>query len=141
MADDLAVSRSWVIPATELGERFSRSSGPGGQGVNTTDSRVELVYAVASSPSVPEHLRQRVLDRLSDRLVRGALTVTASEFRSQHANRQAARERRAAILREAGAPPPRPRRATRPTRGSQERRISAKKRRGQVKRLRRGYDD
>lgn len=141
MAEDLRVSRAWVIPAVELTERFSRSSGPGGQGVNTTDSRVELVYAVAQSASVPAHLRDRVLQRLADRLVRGAVTVTASEFRSQHANRQAARERMAALLREAAAPPPRPRRPTRPTRGSQERRISAKKRRGETKRLRRSYDD
>lgn len=141
MADDLVVSRSWVVPASELSERFSRSSGPGGQGVNTTDSRVELVYDVASSTAVPEHLRARVLQRLADRVVRGSLTVTASEFRSQHANRQAARERMTAILRDAAAPPPRPRRATRPTRGSQERRIAAKKRRGETKRLRRSYDD
>ena len=141
MAEDLVVSRSWVVPAAELHERFSRSSGPGGQSVNTTDSRVELVYAVASSRAVPEHLRARVLERLADRLVRGSLTVTAAEFRSQHANRQAARERMVTILRDAAAPPPRRRRATRPTRGSQERRIAAKKRRGETKRLRRGYDD
>ena len=141
MAEDLVVSRSWVVPAAELTERFSRSSGPGGQSVNTTDSRVELVYAVATSGAVPEHLRSRVLERLSDRTVRGALTVTASEFRSQHANRQAARERMAAILRDAAAPPPRPRRPTRPTRGSKERRIAAKKRRGETKRLRSSYDD
>ena len=109
--------------------------------MNTTDSRVELVYPVATSSAVPEHLRARVLERLADRMVRGAVTVTAAEFRSQHANRQAARERMVTILREAAAPPPRRRRPTRPTRGSQERRIAAKKRRGETKRLRRGYDD
>ncbi len=140
MAEDLVVSRSWLIPAAELAERFSRSSGPGGQGVNTTDSRVELVYDVAASASIPAHLRDRVLQRLADRLVRGTLTVTASEFRAQHANRKAARERLVQILRDAAAPPPRPRRPTRPTRGSQERRIAAKKRRGEIKRLRSRYE-
>lgn len=135
------VTREWVVPAAELHERFSRSSGPGGQGVNTTDSRVQLVYDVGGSSAVPDRLRERVRRRLEPRLVDGSLTVTASEHRSQHANRQAARERMAEILRAAAAPPPRPRRPTRPTRGSQERRIAAKRRRSETKRLRRGYDD
>jgi ribosome-associated protein len=136
--DDLVVTRSLVIPAGELRERFSRSSGPGGQGVNTTDSRVELLFDVAGSPSLPDQLRDRILGRLDHRLVDGVLPVTASEHRSQLANRQAARERLAQILREAAAPPPRTRRPTRPTRGSKERRLAEKKRRGETKRLRRG---
>lgn len=137
VAGDLVVSRQWVIPAGELHERFSRSSGPGGQGVNTTDSRVELSYDLARSPSVPDTLRARVEERLAGRLVAGVLTVTASEHRAQLANRAAARERLAAMLRAAAAPPPPQRRATKPTRGSKERRLSAKRRRSQTKQHRR----
>ena len=135
---DLPVSRSLVIPAAELSERFSRSSGPGGQGVNTTDSRVELSWDVAASAVLSPTLRGRLLERLSARLVDGVLTITASEHRTQLANRRAARDRLTELVREAAAPPPRPRRRTRPTRGSVERRLSAKKRRGDVKRGRGG---
>jgi ribosome-associated protein len=141
VADDLTVTRSLVIPAGELRERFSRSSGPGGQGVNTADSRVELSFDVVRSPSVPDRLRARLLDRLAHRLVDGVLTVAASEHRAQLANRAAARDRLAALLRAAAAPPPPARRPTRPTRGSQERRLAAKRRRAQIKRERRGSHD
>ena len=141
MPDDLAVTGSWAVPAAELTERFSRSSGPGGQGVNTADSRVELSYDVAGSPSVPEHLRARLLARLAGRLVDGVVTIAASEHRTQLANRRAARERLAQLLREGAAPPPPSRRPTRPTRGSKERRLSAKKRRGETKRGRQGRFD
>ena len=136
--DGLLVTRAFVVPDAELTERFSRASGPGGQGVNTTDSRVELSYDVGASPSVPEHLRQRALDRLGHRLVDGVVTVTASEHRSQLRNREAARERLAQLLREAVAPPPPRRRPTRPTLGSKERRLAQKKRRGETKRGRQG---
>lgn len=141
MAEDMTVTRTLVIPASELRERFSRSSGPGGQGVNTTDSRVELSFDLANSPSIPESLRTRMLDRLATRLVDGVLTIAASEQRAQLQNRAAARERLAALLREAAAPPPPARRATKPSRGSKERRIAAKKRRGITKRNRRNSDD
>ena len=142
MADDLVVTSAVVVPAAELRERFSRSSGPGGQGVNTADSRVELSFDVASSPSLPRHLRERMLERLATRLTDGVLTVAASEYRAQLANRQAARERLAALLRNAAAPPPPARRPTKPTRGSRERRLDAKRRRAQTKRGRRaGHDD
>jgi len=138
VAEDLIVTRALVVPAAELSERFSRSSGPGGQGVNTADSRVELSFDLASSPSVPEWLRSRMLARLRRRLVDGVLTVAASEHRAQLQNRAAARERLARLLRDAAAAPPPVRRATKPTRGSQERRIAAKKRRAQTKQGRRG---
>ena len=138
MSDGLLVTRAFVVPEAELTERFSRSSGPGGQGVNTTDSRVELSYDVAASPSIPEHLKQRALDRLRTRLVDGVVTVSASEHRSQLRNREAARERLAQLLREAVAPPPPRRRPTRPTLGSKERRLAQKKRRGETKRGRQG---
>ena len=126
-----------VVPRGELQWRFSRSSGPGGQSVNTTDSRVELRYDVAATTALGPVLKQRALDRLADRLVDGVLTVTASEHRSQLLNRRAAEERLADVLREALAPPPRQRRATRPSRGAEERRLQAKRRRGETKRLRR----
>lgn len=135
---DLLVTRGFSVPESELVERFSRSSGPGGQGVNTTDSRVELAYDVARSPSVPEHLRERLLSRLGSRLVDGSITIAASEHRTQLANRKAARERLAQLLREAAAPPPPKRRPTKPTRGSKERRLDAKKQRGEIKKGRQG---
>jgi ribosome-associated protein len=141
VADDLVVTRSWTVPSSELSERFSRSSGPGGQGVNTTDSRVELSLDLASSESLPAYLQERVLDRLGTRLVGGVLTVTASEHRTQLANRKAARERMTTLLRDAAAPPPPARRATRPTRSSKERRLTDKKRRSETKRGRQGRFD
>ena len=141
MRDDLLVTRSLVVPASELSERFSRSSGPGGQGVNTTDSRVELSFDLARSAAVPDHLRDRMLARLAHRTVDGVVTVVASQYRHQRANRQAARDRLAQLLREAAAPPPPRRRPTRPTRGSQERRLAEKKRRSDTKRGRQGRFD
>jgi ribosome-associated protein len=140
--DDLQVTERLVIPAAQLRERFSRSSGPGGQGVNTTDSRVELSFDVAGSPSLPDHLRARALERLAGRLVDGVLTIVASEHRAQLANREAARARLVALLRDAVAPPGPARRPTKATRGSKERRLGAKKRRSEIKKHRRsGSDD
>jgi ribosome-associated protein len=120
-----------VVPDAELVERFSRSPGPGGQSVNTTDSRVELEYDAATSTVLTDAQRARVVGRLGS-----PVRVVATEHRSQHRNRVAARERLATLLREALAPPPAPRRTTRPTRGSKERRLRAKKERGQTKALR-----
>ncbi len=110
-----------VVPDADLVERFSRSPGPGGQSVNTSDSRVELEYDVRTASTLTEAQRARALRRWPD----GVVAIAASEHRSQHRNRVAARERLAALLREALAPPPPPRRATRPTRGSKERRLQA----------------
>ncbi|HEY4455564.1 MAG TPA: alternative ribosome rescue aminoacyl-tRNA hydrolase ArfB [Pseudonocardiaceae bacterium] len=142
MADELVVNSSVVIPAAELHERFSRSSGPGGQGVNTADSRVELSFDVARSAAIPQRLRPRALERLGGRLVDGVLTVAASEHRAQLQNRQAARDRLANLLRAALRPPPASRRPTRPTLGSVERRLASKRRRSNVKRGRgRAMDD
>lgn len=141
-AEDLAsgplrVTPSILIPAHELAWRFSRSSGPGGQGVNTTDSRVELSFDVAGSGALPPQLKERALSRLSGRLTNGQLVIAASEYRSQLRNRQAARERLAALLAEALAPPPRSRRPTKPSKGAVARRLDDKTRRSQIKRLRR----
>lgn len=130
------LAEGMVIPAGELLERFSRASGPGGQGVNTTDSRVELVYRPSSSIAVtelPESVRDRLLRAIGPRLTAGQLVVVASEHRSQRQNRVAARQRLVDLLRTAAAPPPPARRATRPTRGSKRRRLEAKRQRGQVK--------
>jgi ribosome-associated protein len=132
----LPVTSALTIPRAELTERFSRSSGPGGQGVNTTDSRVELSWDVGRSAVLSDAQRQRLTDRLADRLVDGTLTVVASEHREQRRNRDAAARRLVALVADGLAPPPRSRRATRATRGSQERRLTAKKQRSATKRLR-----
>ena len=137
MPDDLRVNGWLVIPGSELRERFSRSSGPGGQSVNTADSRVELSFDVERSVALPEWARDRVTERLAGRLAGGVLTVAASEQRSQLANRQGARARLVSLLRDAVAPPQRPRVPTRPRRGANERRLEAKRQRAAIKRGRR----
>ncbi|MFT3874690.1 MAG: alternative ribosome rescue aminoacyl-tRNA hydrolase ArfB [Nocardioides sp.] len=129
-----------VVPASDLVERFSRSSGPGGQSVNTTDSRVEVELDVATTTALTDLQRQRVLARLASRLSESRLVVVASEHRSQHRNRVAARERLAALLREALAPPPPARRATKPSRAARERRLTAKHHRSDLKSMRRRVD-
>jgi ribosome-associated protein len=137
MPDDLRVNGWLLIPGSELHERFSRSSGPGGQSVNTADSRVELSFDVGRSAALPGWAQARALERLAGRLTGGVLTIAASEQRSQLANRQAARARLAALLRDAVAPPQRPRIPTRPTRASVERRLETKRRQAKIKRSRR----
>jgi len=140
--DDLQVTpgpgapRGLRVPASELLEQFSHASGPGGQGVNTTDSRVQLSLDLATTIALDEVQRARVLSRLSTKLAGTVLTITAAEQRSQRQNRRAARERLAALLREAVAPPV-VRRATRPTKGSKRRRLEAKRRRANLKQSRR----
>jgi ribosome-associated protein len=141
MDEPLQVSGSLAIPRGELSWRFSRSSGPGGQGVNTTDSRVQLSWNLGTSPSISAHLRARALERLSTSLADGCVVVTSSEQRSQLQNREAAELRLVEIVKAAVAPPPRKRRPTRPTMASQERRLKAKRSRGQTKRLRRARPD
>lgn len=133
----LRVRPGVVIPESELGWRFSRSGGPGGQHVNTSDSRAELSWDVAASRALSPGQRERALARLAGRLVDGVLTVAASEERSQLRNREAAEARLVELVARAIAPPPRPRRPTRPSKGAQERRLAEKKRRSEVKRLRR----
>ncbi|MDF3046190.1 MAG: aminoacyl-tRNA hydrolase [Ornithinibacter sp.] len=128
------VPQGLTVPGAELVERFSRSSGPGGQGVNTADSRVELELDVRSVRGLSTTQRARLVRALESRLVDGRLlVVVASEHRQQRRNRVAARDRMAEQLRDALAPPPPARRATRPTRGSRERRLAAKRRRAEVK--------
>ena len=137
MPDDLRVNGWLLIPGSELSERFSRSSGPGGQSVNTADSRVELSFDVGRSSVLPGWARARITERLGGRLAGGVLTVAASEQRSQLANRPGARARLAALRRDAVAPPQRPRVPTRPGRAANERRLEAKRQRSAAKRRRR----
>ena len=140
MSIDVTV-RGTVIPAEELSWRFSRSPGPGGQSVNTTDSRVELSYDLARSGALPPALKERALRALEGRMPDGTITVTASENRSQLRNREAAAARMSALLTEATAPPPKARRPTRPSRAARERRLADKQRRSEIKRLRRPADE
>lgn len=129
-----------VIPGADLQEQFVRSSGPGGQGVNTTDSKVQLSLDIAATAAFTQAQRERVLRGLAPRLAGTVLTVQASTQRSQLRNRAEARERMAALIREALAPPPPRRRATRPTRGSVQRRLRAKQQRSDLKASRRRPD-
>ena len=131
--------RGLVVPAAELAERFSHASGPGGQGVNTADSRVQLSLDLGSTSALNEKQRERALLVLGERLTGTVLTIMAAETRSQRRNRAAARERLGEILR-AALTPPIPRRATKPTRGSKLRRLADKKRRSEVKARRRRPD-
>lgn len=125
-----------IVPTAELLEQFSHSSGPGGQGVNTTDSKVQLSLDLATTTALDDTQRDRVLAALAPRLAGTMLTISAEEHRSQRRNRVAARERLAALLREAVVPPV-VRRPTKPTRGSQRRRLASKKRRSETKKNRR----
>jgi ribosome-associated protein len=140
--DDLLVPRTagaaLRIPATQLCWRFSRSSGPGGQNVNSTDSRVELMFDLAATEVLGPALKARALRRLEPRLQAGCIVVSASEHRSQWQNRMAAQRRLVELLQEAIKPPPPPRRPTQPTRGSVERRLAAKLRRSAIKGRRQG---
>lgn len=133
---DLTVSPALTIPASELTWRFSRSSGPGGQHVNTSDSRVALSWNVAASTSLTDTQRQILLRRLKRRLIAGTITVTASEQRSQLRNREIALAKLAEMVADGLAPEAAARRKTKPTRGSNHRRLDAKKQRSATKRQR-----
>ena len=133
---DLEVSPALTIPASELGWRFSRSSGPGGQHVNTSDSRVELLWNVAGSAALSDDQRLMLLTRLGQRLIAGVITVTASERRSQLRNREIALAKLSELVAEGLAPEAARRRATKPTQGSNRRRLAAKEQRAATKRQR-----
>ena len=137
MVQDLVVNERLIIPSRDLRWRFSRSSGPGGQGVNTTDSRVELVLDVDNCSGLGPFRRARLVEYFETRLVEGCLRVVVAEERSQWQNRQKALHRMAELLREGLQPPPRARKSTRPGRGAVKRRLDTKKKRGDLKRQRR----
>ena len=136
MVQDLVVTNRLVIPAAELQWRFSRASGPGGQGVNTTDSRVELVWDLEVTSALGPFRKARLMERLGSKISNGCVRVVAAEERSQWQNRQKALHRMAELLREGLKPPPRARKATRPGRGAVKRRLASKKQRGDLKRQR-----
>jgi ribosome-associated protein len=132
----LQISPTLAIPDDELVERFVRSSGPGGQNVNKVATAVELRFDVVHSPSLPEPVRARLLARRDRRLTdEGVLVLSAQRFRTQDRNREDARERLAALI-AAVLVPPKKRVATKPTKGSKERRLGAKRERATVKRQR-----
>ncbi|GAB3856724.1 alternative ribosome rescue aminoacyl-tRNA hydrolase ArfB [Dactylosporangium cerinum] len=139
--DDLRVTDDIALPRAELGWRFSRSGGPGGQSVNTTDSRVELRFDLGATQALPEPLKERALARLAGRLVDGVLSIVASEHRSQLQNRRAAELRLVTVIAQAIAPPPRPRKRTKPSKGAIERRLTDKRRTGLRKQERRRPED
>ena len=133
---DLEVSLELTIPGAELRWRFSRSSGPGGQHVNTSDSRVELSWNVSDSLALSESQRLILLARLGPRLIAGVITVSASGQRSQLRNREAALAKLGDLVAAGLAPDPPRRKATKPTRGSNRRRLTAKKERSTTKQQR-----
>ncbi len=136
----LVLAPGLVVPDAALTWRFSRSSGPGGQSVNTADSRVELSVDLEAIPWRDDAQRDQVLERLRSRRVGTVVTVTASEHRAQLRNREAALARLLVLLTDAVAPPDPPRRPTRPSRASRERRVRAQRRRQEIKALRRRPD-
>jgi ribosome-associated protein len=140
MSGPHVIRGSVSLPESELVWRFSRSSGPGGQHVNTSDSQVELRFDLARTESLPPVWKERALERLAGRLIGGVLVVRASEHRSQWRNREAAAVRLASLLAQATAPPPRPRRPTTIPRGINERRLREKKQRSETKRGRSSRD-
>jgi ribosome-associated protein len=140
-AASLPIASGLAIPLAELSFETSRSSGPGGQNVNKVESRVTLLFLVASSPSLDERQRELVLARLRTRVSKaGVLRVSAQRHRSQAANREEAIGRFTELLRDALAEDP-ARRPTRPTRASRKRRLQGKRQRGELKRLRTSLDE
>ncbi|WNI23314.1 alternative ribosome rescue aminoacyl-tRNA hydrolase ArfB [Streptomyces sp. ITFR-16] len=140
MSGPYVIRGAVLLPEAELMWRFSRSSGPGGQHVNTSDSQVELRFDLAATESLPEVWKERALERLANRLVNGVVSVRSSEHRSQWRNRETAAVRLTALLAEATAPPPKPRVKRKVPRGINERRLREKKQRGDTKRGRSGRD-
>jgi ribosome-associated protein len=136
MSGMIRITQSIRLGEDELEERFIRASGPGGQNVNKLASAVQLRFDVRGSPSLPQEVRARLERLAGSRLTReGVLVITAQRHRTQERNRQDARERLIELIRRAAIAPI-PRRPTRPTASSQERRLQSKKRRGSVKSLR-----
>ena len=138
---NLTINSKLEIPANEIQWRFSRSSGAGGQNVNKTDTKVEIVFNISDSKTLTPYHKNRILIQDKIKLINGCICITVQEKRSQYQNRQLALIRLASTLRELLKPPPKKRRETNPTRSSQRKRIESKKKRGALKRNRKSNID
>ncbi len=138
---NLIINSKLEIPANEIQWRFSRSSGSGGQNVNKTDSRVEIMFDVIESKALTPYQKHRIRSNDETKLVNGCICIAVQDKRTQYQNRQLALNRLSAILREILKPLPKKRRETIPTRSSQRKRVDSKKKRGELKRNRRSTID
>ena len=137
----LRINTKIGIPASEIQWRFSRSSGAGGQNVNKTDSRVEIVFNVSESKILTPYQKHRISIQDEVKLINGCICITVQDKRTQYQNRQLALSRFASTLRELLKPPPKKRWETIPTRSSQRKRVESKKKRGELKRSRQSKID
>ena len=133
---NLRITTKLEIPTSEINWRFSRSSGSGGQNVNKTDSRVEIVFNVSKSKTLSPYQKHRILIKKNYKLINDCICIVVQDKRSQYQNRQLAVNRLVSTLQELLKPPPKRRRETIPTRSSQRKRVELKKRRGELKRNR-----
>ncbi len=138
---NLKIKTNLEIPANEIHWRFSRSSGAGGQNVNKTDSRVEIVFNVCDSKALSPYHKHRISLRNDVKLTNGCICIAVQDKRSQFQNRQLALSRLASTLRELLKAPPKKRRETIPTRSSQRKRVDLKKKRGELKKNRQSKID
>ncbi len=138
---NLRIDTKLVIPANEIYWRFSRSSGSGGQNVNKTDTRVEIVFNVSESKTLTPYQKHRILLHEQVKLINGCICIAVQDKRTQYQNRQLALSRLGSILRELLKPPPKKRRQTLPTRSSQKKRVDSKKKRGEIKKRRQSKID
>ena len=138
---NLKVNSKLEIPANEIQWRFSRSSGAGGQNVNKTDSRVEIVFNVSESKTLTPYQKHRISIQDEVKLTNGCICIAVQDKRTQYQNRQLALTRLASILREILKPPPKKRRETKPTRSSKRKRVESKKKRGELKKSRQSKID
>ena len=138
---NLTINSKLEIPANEIQWRFSRSSGAGGQNVNKTDSRAEIVFNVSESKTLTPYQKYRISIQDEVKLSNGCICIAVQDKRTQYQNRQLALTRLTSTLRDLLKPPPKTRRETIPTRSSQRRRIESKKKRGELKRNRQSKID